>query len=106
MSLRRSAGLAAALFSSFLAVGFGAGCSSKTYRDVNYGSDLGVGWRPEVGDTGPDGDASETPASGSGGSSGTGGSTAAGTGGTGGDAGGDVTDDAGADGAPDALDNG
>jgi hypothetical protein len=95
MSLRRSGGFLAALF---LLAGL-TGCSSKTYRDVNYGSDLGRGWMPEVGEAGTDEDAGET--AGSGGASGTGG--AVGTGGTGGgDAG--VGDDGGD--AADALDNG
>lgn len=112
MSLRRSGGLVAALFLTVPLVGFAAGCSSNNYRDINYGSDLGRGWVPEVGDAAGDADgaASETPvtdtASGSGGSSGTGGTSATGTGGAPVDAGGDTTDDAGADGASDALDNG
>ena len=48
MFLRRSAGFAAALFSLAVLVAAAGGCSSKTYRDINYGTDLGRGWRPEA----------------------------------------------------------
>src|SRR5258708_11137976 len=60
MVLRRSGGFLAALF---LFAGLTA-CSSKTYRDVSYGSDLGRGWVPEVGADVGDGATAETPGSG------------------------------------------
>jgi hypothetical protein len=97
MFFRRSGGLAAALF---LCSGLHAGCSSKTYSDVNLGSDLGKGWRPEMTDAATDSPAAE--AAGSGGASGSGG--AAGDDGGAGGMSADAEDSA--DSGADALDNG
>jgi hypothetical protein len=107
MYFRRGAGFVAALLVS---AGLSAGCSSKTYRDINYGSDLGRGWAPEAGTLDEDGGAARSDGDGDG--DGAAGSDGGGTGGvgTGGASGsGGVAGDAGpADGgddAADALDN-
>jgi hypothetical protein len=103
MFLRRSVGFLATLF---LSAGL-TGCSSKTFRDINYGGDAGRGWMPEVGAAASDAAGAEATGSGGAGgaTSGTGG--APGTGGSDGtDAG--ASDAAGDDGgdAADVLDNG
>ncbi|HVR62866.1 MAG TPA: hypothetical protein VMU50_13265 [Polyangia bacterium] len=101
MYFRRGAGFVAALLVS---AGLAAGCSSTTYRDINYGSDLGRGWVPEAGPLDADGGAAGSTGADGAAPDGTGGGGTGGAGGSGGGAG-DAGPADGGDDAADALDN-
>ncbi|HET6284249.1 MAG TPA: hypothetical protein VFH73_25055 [Polyangia bacterium] len=70
-----------------VALAGGWSCSSTTYRDINYGTDVGVGFDAPQREASSD--APDTATGGSGGTAagGTGGNTTGGTGGTGGSTG-------------------
>jgi hypothetical protein len=91
MFWRSGAGMFTALF--LLMAATVCSCSDKTFRDINYGTDVGSGFIPEVREVQPDG----VEAQGSGGSGGVG------SGGTGGNTGSGGADASAPDAAPDAV---